>query len=77
MGKSGVLKDKKSTTYNNAVRRKALQAFGVHVINQPIVMDDYMITSCNPSTATDVDFLLSEKLTSKMNADKIRQLKRF
>ena len=51
LGKSGVLKDKKGTTYNSAIRRKALQEFGVNVINQPIVMDDHIITSWNPSTA--------------------------
>jgi 4-methyl-5(b-hydroxyethyl)-thiazole monophosphate biosynthesis len=33
LGKSGVLKDKKGTTYNSTIRRKALQGFGVNVIN--------------------------------------------
>ena len=77
LGKSGVLKDKKGTTYNSAIRRKALQGFGVNVINQPIVIDDNMITSWNPSTAIDVALLLLEHLTSKNNADKIRQLMGF
>ena len=77
LGKSGVLKDKKGTTYNSLVRREALQGFGVHVINQPIVMDDHMITSWNPSTAVDVALLLLEHLTSKNNADKVRQLLGF
>jgi 4-methyl-5(b-hydroxyethyl)-thiazole monophosphate biosynthesis len=77
LGKSGVLKGKKGTTYNRAVRREALQGFGVHVINQPIVMDDNIITSWNPSTAVDVALLLLEYLTTKNNADKIRQLLGF
>jgi protein deglycase len=77
LGKSGVLKDKKGTTYSSAVRREALQSFGVQVINQPIVMDDNVITSWNPSTAIDVAFLLLEKLTSKANADHVRQLMGF
>lgn len=77
LGKSGVLKDKKGTTYNSAVRREALQAFGVNVINQPIVIDDNLITSWNPSTAVDVALLLLERLTTKRNADKIRQLMGF
>ena len=77
LGKSGVLKDKKGTTYNSAVRRKALQGFGVNVINQPIVIDDNMITSWNPSTAVDVALLLLEHLTTKNNADKVRQLLGF
>jgi len=77
LGKSGVLKGKKGTTYNRAIRREALQGFGVNVINQPIVIDDNMITSWNPSTAVDVALLLLEHLTTKNNADKVRQLLGF
>jgi len=77
LGKSGVLKDKKGTTYNRVIRREALQGFGVNVINQPIVIDDNMITSLNPSTAVDVALLLLEHLTTKNNADKVRQLLGF
>ena len=77
LGKSGVLKDKKGTTYNSAIRREALQKFGVNVINQPIVIDDNMITSWNPSTAIDVALLLLEHLTTKSNADKVRKLLGF
>jgi protein deglycase len=77
LGKSGVLKDKKGTTYNNPVRREALQGFGVNVMNQSIVIDDNMITSWNPSTAVDVAFLLLESLTTKLNADKVRKLMGF
>lgn len=77
LGKSGVLKDKKGTTYNRVIRREALQGFGVNVINQPIVIDDNMITSWNPSTAVDVALLLLEHLTTKSNADKVRHLLGF
>jgi len=77
MAKSGVLKDKQGTTYNSAVRREALQEFGVNVIHQPIVMDDDLITSWNPSTAVDVAFLLLEYLTTKNNAGKVRRLMGF
>jgi 4-methyl-5(b-hydroxyethyl)-thiazole monophosphate biosynthesis len=77
LGKSGVLKGKTATTYNNPIRREALQGFGVEVINQPIVTDDNMITSWNPSTAVDVALLLLEHLTSKNNADKVRGLMGF
>jgi protein deglycase len=77
LGKSDVLKHKKGTTYNSTVRREALQGFGVEVINQPVVMDDKMITSWNPSTAVDVALLLLEHLTTKNNADKVRQLMGF
>jgi protein deglycase len=77
LGKSGVLKNKQGTTYNSTVRREALQGFGVEVINQPVVMDDNMITSWNPSTAMDVAFSLLEHLTTRNNADKVRQLMGF
>jgi 4-methyl-5(b-hydroxyethyl)-thiazole monophosphate biosynthesis len=77
LGKSGILKGKTATTYNNPIRREALQGFGVHVINQPIVTDDNMITSWNPSTAADVALLLLEHLTTKENADKVRRLLGF
>ena len=77
VGKSGILKDKNGTTYNNTVRREALSEFGVHVLNQPIVVDDNVITSWNPSTAIDVALLLLEHLTSKNNAIYIRKLMGF
>lgn len=77
LGKSGVLKDKKGTTYKSKIRREALQGFGVQVMNQPIVMDDKIITSWNPSTAIEVAFLLLELLTTKNNANKVRRLMGF
>jgi protein deglycase len=77
LGKSGILKGKTATTYNNPIRRAALQGFGVEVINQRIVTDDNMITSWNPSTAVDVALLLLEHLTTKDNADKVRRLLGF
>jgi len=77
LGKSGILKGKTATTYNNPIRREALQSFGVKVINQPIVTDDNMITSWNPSTAVDVALLLLEHLTTKDNAYKVRGLLGF
>ena len=77
LGKSGILKDKKATTYNNVVRLEALQGFGVNVINEAIVIDDNIITSWNPSTAVNVALLLLEQLTTKNNADNIRKLMGF
>jgi protein deglycase len=77
LGKSGILKGKTATTYNNPIRRAALQGFGVEVINQRIVTDDNMVTSWNPSTAVDVAFLLLEHLTKKINANKVRRLMGF
>jgi len=78
LGKSGVLKDKNGTTYNQkAIRQETLSRFGVRVVNEPIVIDDNIITSWNPSTAIDVALLLLELLTSKANADFIRQIMGF
>ncbi len=77
LGKSGALNGKNGTTYNNPDRREALKNFGVNVKDEPIVMDDRMITSWNPSTAIDVALLLLENLTSADNANKVRNLMGF
>lgn len=77
LGKSGILTDKKGTTYNNPIRRNTLRSFGVNVINEPIVIDDNIITSWNPSTAIDVALVLLELLTTKQNADYIRGIMGF
>lgn len=77
LGKSGVLKGKKGTTYNLSIRRNALKSFGVNLIDQPIVTDDNLITSWNPSTSIDVALLLLELMTTKENADQVRYLMGF
>ena len=79
LGKSGILKGKKATTYNmkNGVRQNKLKEYGVNVINEPIVIDQTIITSWNPSTAMDVAFKLLELLTSKKQSDYIRNIMGF
>lgn len=78
IGKSGVLTGKKGTTYNlKPKRQEALRSFKVNVINEPIVEDDNIITSWDPSTGIDVALMLLEKLTSKENADYIREIMGF
>ena len=66
VGKSGVLKGRKATTYHlrSAYRQKQLKEFGVDVVNEPIVVDKNIITSYCPETAPEVAFKLLEKLTS-------------
>lgn len=66
VGKSGVLAGRNATTYHlkGAYRQEQLAEFGVHVINEPVVVDDNIITSYCPATAPDVAFKLLEKLTS-------------
>ncbi len=67
VGKSGVLKNRKATTYHlrDAYRQKQLKEFGVNVVNEPIVVDKNIITSYCPETASYVAFKLLEMLTSK------------
>ena len=77
LAKSGALKNKNGTTYHNLEYRKELKSFGVNFINEPIVEDGNFITSCGPSTATDVAFILLEKMTNKENVQKVRQLMGF
>jgi len=78
IGRSGILTGRRATTYNkNSSRQGALKGFGVNVINQPVVIDDNIITCWNPSTAIDVAFLLLEILTSKENTDYIKSIMGF
>lgn len=80
LGKSGILKDRKGTTYNlsNGKRQQQLADFGVNVIpDEPIVVDGNIITSYNPSTAFDVAFKLLEMLTTSENCDKVKKLMGF
>lgn len=79
LGKSGILKEKKATTYSHATskRKEQLKNFGAVVQNDLIVQDGNIITSSNPGTAFDVAFLLLEKLTSKKNAEHVKDLMGF
>ncbi|SCB94325.1 DJ-1/PfpI family protein [Bacillus wiedmannii] len=76
LGKSGILTDKKATTYSHPTskRKEQLKNFGAIVQNDLIVQDGNVITSSNPGTAFDVAFLLLEKLTSKKNAKHVKDL---
>ncbi len=80
LGKSGILKGRKGTTYNlsNGKRQQQLTDFGVNVIpDEPIVVDGNIITSYNPSTAFDVAFKLLEMLTTIENCNKVKTLMGF
>jgi 4-methyl-5(b-hydroxyethyl)-thiazole monophosphate biosynthesis len=67
VGKSGILKNRKATTYHlrGAYRQKQLKEFDVNVVNEPIVVDKNIITSYCPETASGVAFRLLEMLTSE------------
>lgn len=67
LGKSGILKNRKATTYHlrDAYRQKQLAEFGVEVVNERIVIDGNVITSYCPETAADVAFELLKKLVGE------------
>ena len=74
VGKSGVLKNRKATTYHlkNGKRQRQLSEFDVNVVNAPIVVDKNIITSYCPETAPHVAFKLLEMLTSKEQMDEVK-----
>jgi len=78
LGKSGILTNKQATTYNQKpIRQETLRSYGANVVNEPIVVDEGIISSWNPSTAIDVALLLLEILTSAQNASYIRKIMGF
>ena len=78
IARSGVLTNRRATTYNKrGIRQEELGSYEVNVINEPIVTDCNVITSWNPSTASDVAFLLLERLTSKNQSNFIREIMGF
>ena len=77
LAKSGVLKNKNATTYNQAEYRQTLKNNGVVVSNGEIVIDDNLITSNGPSTAIEVAFILLERVTSIQNTLQVRKLMGF
>jgi len=77
LGKSGVLENKKGTTYNQLEYRETLKNYGVIVSNEQIVIEDDLITSNGPSKSVEVAFILLERLTSKKNMLKVRKLMCF
>lgn len=79
IGKSGILKNRKATTYdlNDGLRRKQLAEFGVNVQDEMIVADKNIITSTGPSTGIDVAFRLLEMLTNLENVNTVKKYMRF
>jgi 4-methyl-5(b-hydroxyethyl)-thiazole monophosphate biosynthesis len=75
VGKSGILTGHRGTTYHlqGGKRQQQLAAFGVEVVNQPVVIDQQVITSYCPQTAAEVAFCLLEQLTDATTATTLRQ----
>lgn len=67
LAKSGILKNRKATTYHlaNGYWQEQLKEFGVNVVNEPVVVDRNIITSYCPATAPLVAFELLKMLTSE------------
>ncbi|WP_461640297.1 DJ-1/PfpI family protein [Labilibaculum euxinus] len=79
IGKSGILKNRKATTWdlNEGVRRRQLARFGALVQEKQLVVDNNIITSTGPATSLDVAFHLLEILTSSRNVTEIKRNMRF
>ena len=79
VGKSGVLKNRKATTYhlNNGIRQEELKGLGADVVNEPIVVDGNIITSWCPETAPGVAFELLKMLTSEKDMNVIKKAMGF
>ena len=58
-------------------RQKQLKEFGANIINEPIVIDENIITSWSPVTAIDVAFELLKMLTNKENSKHIKAIMGF
>ena len=79
LGKSGVLENRKATTYHlkDGYWQKQLKEFGVNVVNEPIVVDGNIITSYCPETAPNVAFELLKMLTSEEEMKVIKEAMGF
>ena len=79
VAKSGVLKNRKATTYhlNDGYWQEKLKEFGVNVVNEPIVVDGNIITSYCPETAPNVAFELLKMLTSEEEMAEIKHAMGF
>ncbi|MFJ8102505.1 DJ-1/PfpI family protein [Lysinibacillus sp. NPDC096212] len=79
LGQSGVLQNRKATTYNHPTSKRLaqLQSYGAEIVDERIVRTEHIITSSNPGTAFDVAFSLLEMLTSVENTKKVKDLMGF
>lgn len=76
LGKSGVLINRRGTTYKSESnhRRYELTQFGVTVVDKDIVVDNNIITSNGPSSGIYVALKLLEMLTNKDNSNRIKSM---
>lgn len=72
IGRAGILKNRKATTYylSGTNRIEELAGFDSDFVREPVVLTGNIITSCGPSTASAVALKLLELLTSREEAEK-------
>lgn len=74
LGESGILKNKRATTYllDNDRYFKQLSNYEAIPVREEIVIDGNIITSSAPKNALETAFILLEKLTSKENMENVK-----
>lgn len=74
IGKSGILKGRKATTYHlcNSPRLDMLREYGANAVKERVSVDRNVITSCGPETAVWVAFKLLEMLTSHTKMEEVK-----
>lgn len=79
LGMAGVLKGRNATVYHQigGKRKKQLLDTGASFVDRPVVEDDQFITSSGPGTASEVAFLLLERMSSAENSMNVRKRMRF
>lgn len=79
LGKSGILKNRKATTYhlNGGCRQRQLAEFGAEIVNEPVVIDGQIITSYCPQTSPYVAFALLKKLIGDEPAEVVMRAMGF
>jgi len=79
LGRSGILKGRRATTYHGpgSLRRAQLAESGAKVKDATLVVDGGLITCHGPAAALDVAFTLLEMLTSRENVDAVKKAMGF
>ncbi len=79
LGKSGVLKNRRATTYHKmkGLKKQQLAQYCRKVSDEMIVRDEHIVTSSCPGTAVSVAFEFLSMLTDKKNSSYIRNIMGF
>lgn len=79
LGRSGILKGRRATTYHgpDSPRRAQLAESGARVLDAPLVVDGNIITCHGPAAALDAAFTLLEMLTSRENVETVKKAMGF